>query len=123
MQNEWLYIGIFLVIGIIVPIVPLVFSRLVAPRKPNPIKQSTYECGIETVGDSWVQFKANITFLRWSSWCLMWRQSSCSPGRCLETIAAVRGMEGVLFIAILVAGLGVCLAQGDAGMGLANKGK
>ena len=42
MQNEWLYIGIFLVIGIIVPIVPLVFSRLVAPRKPNPIKQSTY---------------------------------------------------------------------------------
>ena len=58
MHNEWLYIGLFLVIGIIVPIVPLVFSRLVAPRKPNPIKQSTYECGIETVGDSWVQFKA-----------------------------------------------------------------
>ena len=33
MQNEWLYIGLFLVIGIIVPIVPLVFARLVAPRK------------------------------------------------------------------------------------------
>ena len=58
MQNEWLYIGLFLVIGIIVPVVPLVFARLVAPRKPNPIKQSTYECGVETVGESWVQFKA-----------------------------------------------------------------
>ena len=57
MQNEWLYIGLFLVIGIIVPVVPLVFARLVAPRKPNKIKQSTYECGIETVGDAWVQFK------------------------------------------------------------------
>jgi NADH-quinone oxidoreductase subunit A len=58
MQNEWLYIGLFLIIGIIVPIVPLVFAALVSPHKPNPIKQSTYECGIETVGDSWVQFKA-----------------------------------------------------------------
>ena len=58
MQNEWLYIGLFFVIGIIVPVVPLVFARLVAPRKPNPVKQSTYECGIETVGESWVQFKA-----------------------------------------------------------------
>ena len=58
MQNEWLYIGIFLVIGVIVPIVPLIASRFLAPRKPNPIKESTYECGIETVGDSWVQFKA-----------------------------------------------------------------
>ena len=28
------------------------------PKKPNPIKQSTYECGMETVGENWVQFKA-----------------------------------------------------------------
>jgi len=58
MQNAWLYIGLFLIIGIIVPVAPLLISWLVAPKKPNPIKQSTYECGIETVGDSWVQFKA-----------------------------------------------------------------
>ena len=31
---------------------------ILGPKKPNPIKQTTYECGIETVGDSWVQFKA-----------------------------------------------------------------
>lgn len=30
---------------------------LLGPRKPNLIKQQTYECGVETVGDSWVQFK------------------------------------------------------------------
>ena len=56
MQSEWLYIGLFLVIGIIVPLVPLLFARVVAPRKPNPIKQSTYECGIETVGEAWLQY-------------------------------------------------------------------
>jgi NADH-quinone oxidoreductase subunit A len=106
MRNEWLYIGIFLIIGIIVPIVPLVFSRLVAPRKPNPIKQSTYECGIETVGDSWVQFKAQyyifaLVFLVFDvetvflfPWALSIRQ-----------LPLFVVMEGVLFISILVAGL------------------
>ena len=106
MRNEWLYIGIFLIIGVIVPIVPLVFSRLVAPRKPNPIKQSTYECGIETVGDSWVQFKAQyyifaLVFLVFDvetvflfPWALSIRQ-----------LPLFVVMEGVLFISILVAGL------------------
>ena len=58
MQNPWLYIGLFLIIGIVVPVAPLVIAAFLAPRKPNPIKQSTYECGMETVGESWVQFKA-----------------------------------------------------------------
>ena len=26
-------------------------------RKPNPAKNITYECGVATVGDPWVQFK------------------------------------------------------------------
>lgn len=106
MQNEWLYIGIFLVIGIIVPIVPLVLSRLVAPRKPNPIKQSTYECGIETVGDSWVQFQAQyyifaLVFLVFdveTVFLFPWALS-------LKQLPLFVVLEGVLFIAILVAGL------------------
>ncbi len=106
MQNEWLYVGLFLVIGIIVPIVPLVFSRLVAPRKPNPIKQSTYECGIETVGDSWVQFQAQyyifaLVFLVFdveTVFLFPWALS-------LKQLPLFVVLEGVLFIAILVAGL------------------
>ena len=106
MQSEWVYIGLFLVIGIIVPIVPLVFSRLVAPRKPNPIKQSTYECGIETVGDSWVQFQAQyyifaLVFLVFdveTVFLFPWALS-------LKQLPLFVVLEGVLFIAILVAGL------------------
>ena len=106
MQNEWRYIGIFLVIGIIVPIVPLVLSRLVAPRKPNPIKQSTYECGMETVGDSWVQFKAQyyifaLVFLVFdveTVFLFPWALS-------LKQLPLFVVLEGVLFIAILVVGL------------------
>jgi NADH:ubiquinone oxidoreductase subunit 3 (subunit A) len=106
MQTNWLYIGIFLVIGIIVPIVPLLFSRLVAPRKPNPIKQSTYECGIETVGDSWVQFKAQyyiyaLIFLVFdveTVFLFPWALS-------LKQLPLFVILEGILFIAILVSGL------------------
>jgi NADH-quinone oxidoreductase subunit A len=106
MQTQWLYVGIFLIIGMIVPIVPLVFSRLVAPRKPNPIKQSTYECGIETVGDSWVQFKAQyyvfaLIFLVFdveTVFLFPWALS-------IKQLPLFVVLEGVLFIAILVVGL------------------
>jgi NADH-quinone oxidoreductase subunit A len=53
-----MFVGLFLVVGLLIPVAAIVLSALLAPRKPNPIKLSTYECGMETVGDSWVQFKA-----------------------------------------------------------------
>jgi NADH:ubiquinone oxidoreductase subunit 3 (subunit A) len=55
--NEWIFIGIFLAIAVIFPGAPLLLNKLLGPRKPNAIKNSAYECGIETVGDTWVQFK------------------------------------------------------------------
>lgn len=57
MQAEWQFIAIFVVLSPIFPAAPVIINRLLGPRKPNPIKQQTYECGIETVGDAWVQFK------------------------------------------------------------------
>jgi len=55
------YVGLFVIVAILfsslILIVPhiLRFIRLV-PYKPNSVKTSTYECGLETVGDSWIQF-------------------------------------------------------------------
>ena len=50
MQNEWLYVGLFVIVGALVPTAAIVLSWIISPKKPNPIKQSTYECGMETVG-------------------------------------------------------------------------
>ncbi len=55
--SEWAFVGVFLAIAGILPAVPMFLGWLLGPRKPNPIKNDTYECGIETVGDAWVQFK------------------------------------------------------------------
>ena len=57
MLTEWQFVGLFFLLSPIFPAVPVIAQHLLGPRKPNWIKQDTYECGIETVGDSWIQFK------------------------------------------------------------------
>ena len=57
-EYQYLFLGIFLIIAIAFPFLPLLIARIVAPKKPNPIKNSTYEGGIEAKGETWIQFKA-----------------------------------------------------------------
>ena len=58
MVEDWIAVGVLFVLGVGFPTAPLVLQRVLAPYKPNPIKNATYECGIETVGETWIQFKA-----------------------------------------------------------------
>ncbi len=55
--DQWLYIGIMLLIAPVLPALALLIPKIIAPKKPNRIKSQTYECGVETVGESWVQLK------------------------------------------------------------------
>ena len=59
MLKDFSAIGIFLIVAIIFPIVTLTISSLVRPNRPSPEKQTTYECGLDTQGETWVQFKSN----------------------------------------------------------------
>ena len=61
MLADYGYVGILLVVAIlftvIIPVLPLILGFLgVVPRKSNPAKTSTYECGMQTIGKTWVQF-------------------------------------------------------------------
>lgn len=55
-QNSYLFVFVFLVIGLMLPVVALFMGKLLRPDKPNVIKASTYESGIEPIHDSRVQF-------------------------------------------------------------------
>ncbi|OGW90049.1 MAG: NADH-quinone oxidoreductase subunit A [Omnitrophica bacterium RIFCSPLOWO2_01_FULL_50_24] len=55
---HYLFLGVFLLIAITFPLLPLILAYFIAPKKQNRIKNATYECGVETIGDTWVQFKA-----------------------------------------------------------------
>ena len=61
------YIGLFLIVAILFAVTTLLlpvtlrFLKII-PQKPNPIKSSTFECGMETIGKSWVQFNFRYYF-------------------------------------------------------------
>jgi len=51
---------IFFGAGVFVVVVSLLANRLVAPHKPNAVKESTYECGEEPVGSPWIRFNTRF---------------------------------------------------------------
>lgn len=57
MLSTYAFLGIFFVAAVSFPIIPLILAWLIRPKRPTEVKQSTYECGLETMGDIWVQFK------------------------------------------------------------------
>ncbi len=56
--NEWVFVGLFLALGWMLPAVPIVLGKILAPKRPNPVKHEPYECGVESVGNTWAQFRA-----------------------------------------------------------------
>lgn len=106
MLNDWLYVGIFVVIATFLPATAIIIAGFLSPKKPNFIKSQTYECGIETVGETWVQFKAQyyvfgLIFLVFDvetvflyPWAVAFNQL---------TIYGV--LEALLFVLILAGGL------------------
>ena len=67
MLQNYGYIALFLLVTlsfvsfiILIPVI-LRFLRIV-PKKPNPIKNTAFECGMKTIGRSWVQFNFRYYF-------------------------------------------------------------
>lgn len=54
--SEYGKILLMAIIGILLVSGTMLLARFLAPKNPNPIKLSTYECGEESRGTSWVQF-------------------------------------------------------------------
>src|SRR5437667_99663 len=57
MLGSYAAVGVMLAIVLTIPIGGYVVTWLLRPKRAYPLKQDTYECGLETTGDTWVQFK------------------------------------------------------------------
>jgi NADH:ubiquinone oxidoreductase subunit 3 (subunit A) len=61
--SPWPSIVALLAGALIFGMAPLVLAKLWAvrfsPAKPGAQKNATYECGLESAGDAWIQFKAS----------------------------------------------------------------
>ncbi len=106
MGLQWAFIAFMILVGLTLPAVAIIANRIVGPHKPNRIKSETYECGIETVGESWVQLKGQyyifaLIFLIFdieAVFLFPWAAA-------YDKLALYMVLEGVLFILILAGGL------------------
>jgi NADH-quinone oxidoreductase subunit A len=58
--TEFGKIFIFLIMGIVLVCGTLFLSKLLSINKPTPLKLSSYECGEEPTGNSWLQFNTRF---------------------------------------------------------------
>lgn len=60
--EDYIYFLVFTGVGAAFLLLLFVLSKQLRPNKPDSIKVSTYECGMEPVGDSWIQFRIRYYF-------------------------------------------------------------
>ena len=62
-EHPYLFLVIFMIAAAAFALIPLALAKVWAlkysPAKPGEQKQATYECGLESKGDAFVQFKSH----------------------------------------------------------------
>jgi len=105
-MRGYLFIGLLLVSSIVFGALIIFLAYLFRPKRPYPVKSSTYECGLETIGPTWVRFRIQyylyaLVFVIFDIETVFLYPWAVALGR-LTTFALV---EMAIFILILVGGL------------------
>ena len=104
----------FIILAILFIFFTLVFSWIVRPSKPNPVKSSTYECGEIPAGDSWIKFNIHfyvialifiifeVEILVLFPWAIVYKK-----------LGLISFVEMLIFVGILIMGLAYLWKKGD----------
>lgn len=111
------------VMGVLLVLVTLLLGKIISPKKPTSEKLSTYECGEETIGSSWIAFNSRfyviaLVFLLFDVEMIFIFPWATVFGRPELIAADVRWgwftlTEMAVFIGILVIGLVYVWRKGD----------
>ena len=111
-MSEFGLLGIFFILAAIVPASMLLIPWLltvarVKPHHPDKVKTATYECGMPTLGGSWVRFNFRYYFF-----ALLFVLFDITVIFLYPWAVRIRelGWEGFAAMAVFVAVLGVGLA-------------
>lgn len=112
-MEQYLAIGIFLLVALAFGIIVLLVAGIVRPKKPSPEKLSTYECGLETQGPTWVQFK--ISYFMYALVFLIFDVETIFLypwAVAFQKLGLFAFVEMLIFIGILVIGLWYAWKEG-----------
>lgn len=105
---------VFLLVGAGFAGVNLLISRLLQPRHPTPAKLSTYECGEQPVGQSWIQFNNRFYVIALIFLIFDVEVAFLFPwGVVYKELGLFAFVEMAVFIFILLVGLAYVWRKGD----------
>ncbi len=58
MLSQYFFILVMSGLAVVLPLAAIVLGNFLGPRRPDEIKNDIYESGVETIGETWVQFRA-----------------------------------------------------------------
>jgi NAD(P)H-quinone oxidoreductase subunit 3 len=100
------YFWTFLLIAILVPLLAVTISNLVAPHNKTPEKYTSYESGMEPMGETWIQFQ-----IRYYMFALVFVVFDVETvflypwAMIFDKLGVVAFIEALIFIFILIIGL------------------
>ncbi len=106
MLHQYVFVGILAIVALLFGPLAIIAGVLLGPRKPGKVKNSPYECGLETIGDTWVRFRAQyylyalvfVVFDVESIFLLPWAVA-------YHKLGLMALVEAAIFILILLLGL------------------
>jgi NADH-quinone oxidoreductase subunit A len=104
------YIALLLVVAVFFAssliLIPVVLKLLkIVPKNPTPVKGSAFECGMETIGRTWVQFNFRYYFYALILIALDVMVAFLYPWAVdLRQLEVTGLVSGLIFIAIVVVG-------------------
>lgn len=111
--QQYLLIGLLTVAAVGMAVLPLILARFIAPKKPGASKNAAYECGLESTGDPWGQFRVqyyiyallfvifDVEVVLIYPWAIVWK-----------SLGVVAFVEMVIFLGILAVGLAYAWKKG-----------
>ena len=115
MISDFGMVLLFLIVGFVFVALGLITSAIIRPHHPNPVKQSTYECGEELIsGSPWIKFNIRfyvvaLVFLLFDveivfllPWAVVFKE-----------LGWFAFFEMVVFVSILLIGLAYVWVKGD----------
>ena len=113
-MGEFGGLGLFFVVVLIFPFLVLAPARILQPRQPTPEKQKPYECGVDTVGSSDVQY--HVGYFRYALAFLLFDVEAVFlyPWAVeFQMLGLFALIEMFVFVGILALGLGYAWRKGD----------
>lgn len=120
MYYDYLNVLVFASVGFVFVFANVLIGSVIRPKRKTKQGLEIYECGEETIGDTWIQFDiryytvaliyvifaVEIAFL--FPWAMVLKQAFTTPG-----IGWYAVIKGVIFVTILFLGLASVWSKGD----------